>query len=678
MAPNQTENGETYTAFMGIRGRNGYDDPFMVAEDQCCEALNVDWYGASLGRRRWGASAIGITGGTAFTNQVLFLGRHVPGFSQAAAEMYGADAASPSLLKKLAGGTNWADVACADSIDQITGMKEITGVSFNGKFFMCYQHAGVNRLHAVDANASGAMLAGELRRVGLAISSPPTVADTGGGAYPATIRYYKVRWIAQSAGVTIRAGELSTSVAFTPSGAGTAARLTRPALISESETHWEIFISNDNTNFFSLTVVAAAGTNYDDISNPASASTAGKAAPLSGFHLPPPSARYIVAGSTRLIMGGAYETSGGEVPPNERNIWWTASAGADVGDDERIIISTTINNFATLDGAVRGISEPITAPGTTKEVFFGFTFDGQFRFESTGDVTSAYTQVKIAGGQGCISHKSIIVAHDDAGYPTTYWLSRRGPERSGLQGNQFCGVDVQDIWDRINLDATFLPHGVYHSDIHQIWWYIAVDGSSTPNLKLVFDTWLGRIVDVFRLGAVRGGWSQHNGESSKAFCSVMFSDTIGASMSLKLKPYIGYRTSLAVWKCDAVGATDDAGTGYQAYVESKPLAPWGLGRVGGFSQEPHIIFTGTPLFVTALTVTTIIDEGNSGESDPRTSMLSFTFGGGAVTRAFGQFSTGMCSRARTVRVRVGDAVVVSVTQWKISAVILPSLAQGYQ
>lgn len=679
MALSQTpDSGETYTAFMGIRGRNGYDDPFMVAEDQCCEALNVDWYGAALGRRRWGASSLALTGGTAFTNQIYFMGRNVPGFDQGSAELYGADGANPALLKKLAGGVAWANVTVADSIDNLAAVNaEMLGVSFNGKYFLSYKHAGINRLHVMDPVAKGVMAAGEVRRVGLGVSAVPTVADNGVGAYPATIRYYKTRWIAQIAGATVMAGELSPSVPFTPSGGGAAARLTRPALIGEAETHWEIFISNDNANFFSLTVVAAAGTNYDDISNPANASTAGKAAPLSGFHLPPPSARFIVAGSMRLIMGGAFETSGGEVVPNERNLWWTASPGGDVGDDERIIISTSINNFATLDSAVTGVSAPIVNPNSLQETFFAFTFDGQFRFTSTGDITSPYTQVKIAGGQGCISHKTIIVAHDDAGYPSTYWLSRRGVERSGLQGNQFCSVDIQDIWDRVNLNAQFF-HGLYHSDIHQIWWYVAVDGNGSPNCKIVFDTWLGRVVDVFRLGAVRGGWSQHTGESTKAICSVMFSDTVGVPMSGKLKPYISYQVSQGIWKCDAVDTFDDAGTGFQAYIESKPLAPWGLGRKGGFTQEPHIIYTAKPTTTTPVTVTAIINEGATDEPTPRTSTVTYTFGGGTVSRVTAQVSAQLCSQAWTVRIRVGDSAVVVGNQWRITAVILASQAEGYQ
>lgn len=673
MSPAQALDGETYVPFMGIRGRNGYDDPFMVSEDQCCEALNVDWYGAAVGRRRWGASAIGLTGGTAFTNQIFFMGRNVPGYSQAAAEMFAADGANPALLKRLTGGVAWADVTMPDSIDSlIAANREMVGVPFNGKYFVCYSHAGVNRLHVVDPLGNG-------RRVGLGVGVVPTVADQGVGVYPNTPRFYKMRWVTQVAGVTVRAGELGPATAsFSPSGGGLSARVGKPAALGESETHWQVYVSPNDANYQLLATVLIATTFYDDTANPTT--YVGTAAPLSGFHLPPPSARFIVAGSGRLIMGGAYETSGGEVPPSPRNLWWTASPGGDVGDDERIIISTTINNFATLDSAVTGISEPIVNPGTLAETFLAFTYDGMYRFTETGNVNSAYTQVKIAGGQGCISHRTIVVAHDDAGYPTTYWLSRRGPERAGLQGNQFCGVDIQDLWDRINLDAVFIPHGVYHADIHQIWWYIPVDGATAPNLKIVFDTWLGRIVDVFRLGAVRGGWSQHNGESAKAVCSVMFSDTIGASMGRKLKPYISYQPSQAIWKCDAVDTFDDAGTGYQAYVESKPLAPWGLGRMGGITQEPHIIYTAKALTTTQVTVTVIINEGASDESAPRTSPVSYTFPGpaGTIARATLPLSANLCSRAFMIRVRVGDSAVGAFNQWKVSAVILPVQAEGYQ
>ena len=55
----------------------------------------------------------------------------------------------------------------------------------------------------------------------------------------------------------------------------------------------------------------------------------------------------------------------------------------------------------------------------------------------------------------------------------------------------------------------------------------------------------------------------------------MFSNTVAASMSRDLKPYIGYSGSAnTAWKLDTA-TTTDAGTAFQAYVITKAYAPGG-------------------------------------------------------------------------------------------------------
>ncbi len=642
-------------SFFQIRGRNGYDDPFTVPPDQCCEAKNVDWYGTALARRRGGAIVFSETGGTAFSSGYRFLTRHVPNVDQSAAEGWAVDGVG--LVKRLAAGTAWANVTLADAISDNFG--EVNGGSFNQKLFLAY-HSGVNRLHCWDGST--------VRRVGLAVATIPSAASIAGGFV--TLRYYKQRWVRQVAGVTVDVGELSASINITPAGGG--ARITRSAAIGESETHWQIFASPTDSNFFLFATVATGTTTTDDVGNPATEYT-GEAAPVAGSHLPPPSAKYLVTDDGRIIMAGCWETTGGEVTPSNTRIWWTSQLGSsNQGDDERINISTTISSFDDIEEAITGLSKPIQG------AFFAFSYDSQWKFVATGDVISPYQRFRVAGGQGCISHKSIVVASDDAGYPATYWLSSRGIERSGRSGNQYCGYDVADIFTgtpqavaRINLDATTLPFAINHKDLHQIWWYVAVDGSNTPNLRLVFDTALGKVVDVFRQGAVRGGWALHDGEAAKAYCGTMLSNSIAASMGRLLKPYIGYTGATQMWKCDT-SDQDDNGTAFQAYVESRPMNPWGMGRRGGTTQEPSLIaITGK---TTSIQLRLISDEGALTKNS--TASLAAVSDGAAETRVFVQFPDARVTECSSVRFRLGDADAISTPQWQLTSLTVPWELQG--
>src|SRR5690606_5003066 len=72
----------------------------------------------------------------------------------------------------------------------------------------------------------------------------------------------------QSVGTTLRRSEPSASQSFTPSGSGTAARVTKPATISEGETHWEIEASTDNVNFYVIATQAVGTTTYNDSADP--------------------------------------------------------------------------------------------------------------------------------------------------------------------------------------------------------------------------------------------------------------------------------------------------------------------------------------------------------------------------------------------------------------------------
>lgn len=644
---------DNHLGIIGIKGRNGFDPPLTLLEGQCREALNVDWYRSSLGRKRMGADAIGITGGAIFTSGIRALGRFVPGSDEGLAEMWAVD--GTFQVKRLASGTAWANVALDDAITSLT---DINFATLNGKYFFAYK-SGLNRLHVYDP------VDAKVRRCGLAVSAAPTVADTGSGGYTATLRYYKQRWARYIAGVKVLQGELSTAVSFTPSGSGTAARITQSAPIGEGETHWQIFGSPDDSTYFQVASVAIATTTYDDSAVPTLYT--GEADTDVGAYLPPPAARYLVADDSRIVMAGAFETSTGvSVAPTSRRIWWTSVLGAsNIGDDERVSVTTDIKSYSDLEESITGLSQPVNGS------FLAFSYRSQWKFIGTGDVSSPYNKFRVSGGAGCVSHRSIVVASDATGSPSTYWWSERGPMRAGAAGQQFIGQDVLDYVNRVNLSSTTPIHAVSYPLLHQVWFYVPLDSANVPNLKVVFDTFLGKVVEISVTGssAVRFGWSIHDGQSALAYCSVMFAGTLGASMSHDLKPYIGYGGGTAIWACESATTTNDAGTNFRAYVESKTTAPWGLGRQGGLKEEACLVAKAAPR--TSVSLMVIRDDG----AETTTSTLDLSPVTSAQETVFPQFDGSQLAGANVMKFRIGDVEAIS-NAWNLYALTAPYNSDG--
>src|SRR5688572_10226114 len=109
--PQQPDNAPI--GLIGIKGRNGSDGSFVIPDDQCREALNVDWFQSSLGRRRGGAAEIAITGGTAHASGVRSAARFVPGHDETLAELWTIDGALN--FHRMAGGSTFADPTVTDA-----------------------------------------------------------------------------------------------------------------------------------------------------------------------------------------------------------------------------------------------------------------------------------------------------------------------------------------------------------------------------------------------------------------------------------------------------------------------------------------------------------------------------------------------------------------------------------
>ena len=651
MAPRQLKT-ITYT---GLKGRDGYPTyPGAIPKWRCLEALNVDGYRAGFARKRGGSTNIfASTTSEAFTGVISGMFRHIPGADPAAAELWAWDSAATPVVQRLTGGTAWASPTMNDNI--ATTPQDAMAVSYNGKMYFAFDSTK-DRLHVWDPTDT------QVRVTGLAAGVAGTVANTGSGTYAATIRYYKWRSVKKSGSTYLLYSELSPSVSFTPSGTGTGAVFTKGAAISEGETHWQIFGSPDNNSYYYLSEIAIATTTYTDSTAPVDYT--GDAPPLAGTYSLWTSVKFLLATDDHLIGAGAWETSGAKYS----RVWWSAvtgqiadsATGASTGEAEAVLQTTAISNYADLSendgGDITGLGGPLDGRVVV------FKRNQIWRLVPTGIDSAFYSPRPLAKGSGigCLRQQSIVFAEDSAGRPTLYWLSDFGPYRMGSEGLQCLVDDVQDLWDTVNLAASSVVcHGTYHPAKRQIWWWIATGSSNSPDTKIVFDVRMGR---AYEDGRVHDGFYRHNGDSAAAQCSVMFSNTLAASMSRDLKPHIGRSTGTVILKCDTADL-DDAGTAYQAYVDLPDTH---------FAGIDHLCEIGTPIIVgsvgTQSIAATMVRDYSEETRGPATVSMA---AGGSETRTVKVIEGIETADAHAVRVRIGDSAAVASPLWVIDAVGIP-------
>jgi len=141
---------------------------------------------------------------------------------------------------------------------------------------------------------------------------------------------------------------------------------------------------------------------------------------------------------------------------------------------------------------------------------------------------------------------------------------------------------------------------------------------------------------------------------------VMFSTTVAASMSRELKPYIGQvDTNNTIWKCDST-ATNDAGTNFQAYVETKEY-----GRIGAHHGLRDGVLIGQVASGVTVTVTARSDFGLDG-SATGTALLTAA---GSETRTQKRLEGLQTAGVGTFALRIGDSAAAS-NQWTVDAVLV--------
>lgn len=550
-------------------GMNNTDPANMLAPDECVLMENVEIFFSTMGERRQGCIPLNLAG-SGLENQaaIVHISEWFPTNVQTLPEWWavGATVGVSVSVARRDPSRVWHAITPDDAILSTTPYiysiqnQPLTGIiPLN---FFTYASA-VDRMHVWDGTY--------LRRSGLAAPTlAPTGSDTGGGAY-ATVRYFRVRFVEKDGlGRILRRSEPSPSLPFTPSGAGSGAVVTRPALVNEHETHWELEAAEDNATFYRIASTAVGTVSVTD--STAYATGYSGLGPLSedvGTYLLVPSVRFLAADSDRLLFGGHQTDSA-----RQSSVYWSPvfnDPGA--GNFERLPLS--VNNSVNLDngagGPLTGISSAING------VWYAFKWSRIYAMVRTNNLARAYEAMTLSSTQGAVPG-SIFEGGDEAGRSCIYFLDpMTGPMRVGPMGLQSLS-GLRTTWGRVNLHASLPSCGVYYPYKQQAIWWIPVDGSDTPNLVIKNQITAMTAKD----GIVRRGWTTATGRIAEALCAAALTEVTLASGvdSLSARPCIGLSAPDLVQICD-VGSTD-AGDAFIATILTRPyiivdlLNRWGV------------------------------------------------------------------------------------------------------
>lgn len=562
-------------------GLNDTDPPHLLDEDQCTIAANVEFAYSSLGERRKGCETVDITGSGVESQAVItYLDSWFPANDVVYPEylILGATRdVSVNMGRKTTAGV-WTPVAISDTM--VKTSPEIYGVNsqaLNGKMFFSYA-SDQDRLHVLQN--------GVMRRSGLAQPvAAPTLADTGVGTVTSE-RFYRIRYIKKTGAVIDLRSEPSVSASIIPSGTGSGVRITRPALIGESETHWEVEASEADDNYYQIAEVAIGTTFYDDSTDLATTSFAdlGDLSEDIGEYLLLPSAKFIAVDGDRLILGGHWTDD-----TKKCQVAWTlVHNDPGKGNDERLpqALDNTVLLDTTDGGEITALRQ--VANGT----WYVFKWSRIYKLTRTGSPLRAYEVITLSKTNGAVPG-SVTNGVDENGRSCLYFLDPfTGPSRLGAFGLQAI-LGIHTTWQRTNLAATIIARSLYYPDKMQIHWWVAVDGSDVPNSKIVVHT---REMKSTGQGA-RRGIVLATGRSTTAYAVALWHETKlteDGTLTLSGRPFMGLIAPYLLQRGDIQNT--DAGDVYVARVRSKPLIVTGLlnkwgGMAAALLATPHATAT---------------------------------------------------------------------------------------
>lgn len=568
-------------AFSWIRGMNAAEPPTRLPDGMAVDVYNVLLEPAALGRRRPSLETVSLTSGP--TGTIVQLYRHQPAVSKTGAELWAWS--GTSTLHRLSGGT-WSSVSASDTVTSWSTSRPYAA-TFNGKLFLAYD-SDVNRLHVWDGTVC--------RRVGIEASAAATVANTGAGAYAATLRYYKIQFKIKSGSNTIATSELSASVSFTPSGGGTAARVTKPTT-PDSATHWVVFGSADNVTYYDISGDTAVGTTtYDDSAAPSSYSS-GTVAPTVGLNIPPPAAKYLLATDNRLFMAGCWETTASSTQTATRNsrVWFTDVLGArdNTGEDESI--PQTADTRFWIDCGENDGDAIVGMGGPLDGSIFVFKDRSIWRLSPTGNPFAPYRAERVTSALGATWQDGVCMGEDGSGNPALYFQSLTGPKRIAPgRGLEDLGADVRAYTNTQFSVIHATPITTWDSVRRVLWWF-GYGQQESYAFQPQFES-------SDALG-VRGGWTRHliqNGgnENYAATCY---------EISNVLVPYVGGHFSIGStgYLASMSGSShrDVTGSTFTPSVTTAIVQPGGLLQRVGFGHA--VIEWDYPGAATAISVSVV-------------------------------------------------------------------------
>lgn len=566
-------------------GLNDTHPPHRLGDDQLTVAAEVELTPSGGIARR---SGVARASAQPAILDFRLLHRHTPSEALSSTEVWAMPISATDFYRS-ASGTTWSAVSVG--ADTGSALPPSDAVSFNGKLFVAYQKsAGRERLNVWDGTS--------IRRAGISVPPAPAVSSTGSGSYPSTLRYYKVQFY-RTVGSKVTFSDLSDEIPYTPSGTGTAARITKPSTI-DGATGWRVWASADNVLYNMIASNPVATTTVDDSANPYTYidTNPGIIAPDAGAYTPPWSAKYLLVDENRLLIASAWDTSRYTNRVAWSSILGTAQAGYgesdQVNDDERF----PPDQFIDLDTDEGG---DITGMETLNGSVYVFKRYAIYKLVRTGNIDVAYKPVVITKVVGAISRRSIVPGEDEGGNPCLYFLSERGPYRFGVSGLQYIGGDIETLWSLVSKRGwTAPPHGLYDAPRGQVrWWVPRTDYGNTglaPDCQIVFHVRLGSSRLAGHDGRVTGGWTTSLSTTKPNYLasSAMLPDSLTNRDSV-LTPYGLHYTGAfyyppVLWKIRGGQASDDTvHTTTGAITGTEPFTPTvttktfslGLGDKGG-------------------------------------------------------------------------------------------------
>jgi hypothetical protein len=352
-------------------------------------------------------------------------------------------------------------------------------------------------------------------------------------------------------------------VSFTPSGGGTAARVTRATFPSEGETHWEIEASVDNINFYRIATVVVGTTTYDDSAATTSYST-NTLSDLTGRYTLQKSYKFVAMDQGRTIGFGSYTNT-----DKQCDLEFSAVVGSlDVGDVERV--DTTAGYRLGLDENDGG--KPTGLKGPINGLFFAFKDRQIWRLTPTGNTAAPYRADAISKSIGAVENVAIEIAEDKNGNPALYFMSQFGPYRYVLSSEsggvlEYIGRNIEPyIKGPILLINTTTANRaaitLRNQHRRQIWFWYATGVSTDPNVAAIFD------IDT-------GAWSRVPSTDGVASirCAVNYSFASGFDK----RPWMGrLNANGTIWELDALaeslaGAMKDNSTNYTSSIITRDL-----------------------------------------------------------------------------------------------------------